>query len=55
MDCDRLYPELLKEIAEFVRTGIAPVEPEESVEVIAFMEAANQSMEADGALVQIGD
>jgi len=49
----RVYLELLKRIKNFFRTGIAPVPLEESLEVIAFMEAANASIEQDGRRVRI--
>lgn len=50
---DRLYPELLKKIKAFVETGEPPVSPVESLEVVAFMEAANTSMEHDGKPVPL--
>ena len=49
IDSGKIYPELLKQIKRFFQTGKPAVVPEESVEVIAFMEAANKSM-ADGGI-----
>jgi predicted dehydrogenase len=48
-----VYLELLKRIKLFFQTGTAPVSPEESLEVIAFMEAANKSMAQEGRGVQL--
>ena len=42
-----IYPELLKNIKMFIETGIAPVSIDESLEVIAFMESANESMRSE--------
>lgn len=39
------YEPLLAEIARFFRTGVAPVEPGETLEILAFMEAADESAE----------
>ena len=49
-----IYGGLLASIMKFVRTGISPVSIDESVEVIAFLEAANESMARDGAPVAVG-
>jgi len=48
------YRPLLAEIARFFRTGVAPVSPEETLEVYAFMEAADESKRLGGAPVSIG-
>ena len=53
VNVDYIYPELLKNIKMFVETCRAPVAIDESLEVIAFMEAANESMENDGKPVAI--
>lgn len=53
VDSGRLYPELLKKIRTFFETGKSPVLPEESAEVIAFMEAANKSMANNGRPVMM--
>ena len=42
------YRELLKRIVEMFRAGISPMSDDELVEVVAFQEAANLSMERDG-------
>ena len=51
VNAEGLYPELLREIRRFLLTREAPVSARESVEVIAFLEAANRSMANGGALV----
>ncbi|UCF39461.1 MAG: Gfo/Idh/MocA family oxidoreductase [Acidobacteriota bacterium] len=38
-----MYAELLKRIVEFSRTGKSPVAPEETLEIMAFMQAAHES------------
>jgi predicted dehydrogenase len=38
-----IYRELLKKIVEFFKTGKPPVEPATTMEIIAFIEAANKS------------
>ena len=53
VDASKIYPALLKEIKEFIETGRAPVAPEESVEGIAFMVAANESMAQDGKPAEV--
>jgi hypothetical protein len=53
VDTSRIYPALLQEIKRFIETRQPPVDPEESVEGIAFMVAANESMAQDGAPVQV--
>jgi len=53
VDASKIYPALLKEIKRFIETGKAPVPPEESIEGIAFMVAANESMAQNGAPVQV--
>lgn len=47
------YRPLVEKIVEFFRTGHPPVSPEECVMVMAFLEAAEQSMERGGAPVKI--
>lgn len=39
------YAALLKEILQFFRTGESPIDPRETLEIIAFLEAANTSRE----------
>jgi len=53
VDSGKIYAQLLERIKTFVETGIAPTDPDESVEVIAFMEAANESMARGGEAVPI--
>ena len=47
------YQPLLKEIIQFFKTGVAPVSPEETLEIMAFMEAAEMSAKRGGAPVTI--
>jgi len=47
------YELLLKEICKFWETGTAPVTPRETLEIYAFMEAADQSKLKKGAAVQL--
>lgn len=49
----REYADLLKEILSFFRTGKAPVPLEETIEIMAFMEAADVSKHRGGAPVSI--
>src|SRR2546426_960332 len=43
------YEELCREIGRFFRTGKVPVQPEETIEIFAFMEAADESKRQGGA------
>src|SRR2546426_6393154 len=43
------YEELCQEIGRFFRTGKVPVQPEETIEIFAFMEAADESKRQGGA------
>jgi hypothetical protein len=47
------YEPLVAAIMKFFQTGVAPVEPEETMEIIAFMEAADESKRQGGAPVKI--
>ncbi len=47
------YNSLLVEIAEFFNTGIPPVSSEETLEILAFMEAADESKKKNGRSVLI--
>ncbi len=47
------YDPLLKEVVKFFDTGIVPVEPKETLEICAFMEAADESRRANGACVEM--
>ncbi len=49
------YGPLVAEIMKFFQTGVAPVKPEETVEIFAFMEAADTSKSQGGAPVKISD
>ena len=44
------YEELCREIVRFFKTGKPPVTAEETIEIFAFMEAADQSKKQGGAL-----
>jgi len=48
------YLPLVVEIMRFFETGVAPVKPEETLEIFAFMEAADQS-KREGASVSVRD
>ncbi|HEX8998395.1 MAG TPA: Gfo/Idh/MocA family oxidoreductase [Blastocatellia bacterium] len=47
------YRNLLIEIIKFFQTGIAPIQPEETLEMMAFMEAADLSKTRGGAPVAL--
>jgi hypothetical protein len=47
------YRPLLVEIVKFFRTGVAPVAPEETLEIYAFMEAADESKRQGGVPVSL--
>lgn len=47
------YQPLVAAIMKFFQTGVAPVQPRETVEIIAFMEAADESKKEGGAAVKI--
>lgn len=47
------YKPLLLEIVKFFESGIAPVQPEETMEILAFMEAADESKRLNGAAVEL--
>ena len=49
------YEPLVVEIIKFFRGGPAPVSAEETVELFAFMEAADESKRKGGAIVKIAD
>lgn len=49
------YEPLLKEIVKFFKTGIAPVDPQDTLEICAFMEAADESKRKDGCPVSIDE
>lgn len=45
------YEALLIEIVKYFETGIVPVQPEETLEILAFMEAADESKKLNGKRV----
>ena len=47
------YEPLLKEIVQFFKTGIPPVSAEETIEIFAFMEAADESKRLGGVPVEL--
>jgi len=47
------YKPLVVEIAKYFRTGEVPVSPEETLEIYAFMEAADESKRQGGAEVTL--
>lgn len=49
------YEPLIAEIMRFFQSGVAPVKPEETIELFAFMEAADISKAKGGAPVKIKD
>ncbi|MFO0815370.1 MAG: Gfo/Idh/MocA family oxidoreductase [Gemmatales bacterium] len=49
------YDPLVTEIARFFRTGQSPVPLEETLEILAFMEAADASKQAGGTRVSLND
>ncbi len=49
------YQPLLKEIVKFFRTGVPPITPEETLEIFAFMEAAEMSAKRGGSPVTIAE
>ena len=49
------YNSLLIEIIKFFDTGVPPVKPEETIEIFAFMDAAEKSKFQDGASVSLAE
>lgn len=49
------YNQLLIEIVKFFQTGIPPVSPEETLEIFAFMTAAEESKKRNGATVELAE
>ena len=47
------YRPLLVEIVKFFQTGVAPISPEETLELMAFMEAADLIKARGGAAVML--
>jgi predicted dehydrogenase len=49
------YVPLVVEIMKFFKSGIAPVSPEETIEIFAFMQAADESKAKGGAPAKLSD
>ena len=49
------YEPLLKELVTFFKTGISPISPEQTLEIYAFMEAADESKRQGGRPVLLAD
>ena len=49
------YKPLVRQIARFFKTGVPPVSPDETLEVFAFMEAAEMSAKRGGEPVTIAE
>ncbi len=49
------YRDLLVEIVKFFRTGVPPVANSESLETLAFMEAADLSVDRGGVAVPLSE
>jgi len=49
------YKNLVMRIAEFFKTGVAPVRKEDSIEIYAFMQAAEESMRQGSAYVSLAE
>jgi hypothetical protein len=49
------YLPLVVEIMHFFETGVSPVEPDETLEIFAFMEAADESKRQHGAAVSVAE
>jgi hypothetical protein len=49
------YEPLVVEIVKFFQTGVAPVSPKETIEILTFMEAADESKRQGGAEIKLKD
>lgn len=49
------YAPLIREVMKFFQTGVSPVSPEETLNLFAFMEAADESKRQGGVPVKIAD
>ncbi len=49
------YKQLLEQVVKFFQTGAAPVTPEETIEMFAFMDAAQLSRQRGGARVELSE
>ena len=53
VSADVIYRELLKRMVEFFKDKKSPVDPSETVELMAFLEAANTSAANHGSLTTV--
>jgi hypothetical protein len=49
------YAPLVVEVVKFFQTGVPPISPSETIEMFAFMEAADESKRLGGAPVRLDD
>lgn len=49
------YAPLVREVMQFFQTGVAPIPAEETIELFAFMEAADESKRRGGAPVKLSE
>lgn len=49
------YAPMVAEVIHFFRTGKSPIPPEETIEIFAFMEAADESKRRDGATIPLAE
>ncbi len=49
------YAPMLREVVKFFRTGVPPVPEQETIEILAFMEASELSRERGGAEVELSE
>jgi predicted dehydrogenase len=49
------YAPLVREFTRFLQTGVSPVPPAETIEIFAFMEAADESRRRNGAEVTLAE
>jgi hypothetical protein len=49
------YTPFLRQVVKFFQTGVAPVPAEETLEIYAFMQAADESLRRGGCPVRIAD
>ena len=49
------YVPLVRAIMDFFQTGVAPVKPEETIEILAFMEAADESKREGGKEIKLAE
>lgn len=49
------YADLAKEVIKFFQTGVSPIDPEETIEIFAFMESADESKRQGGKPVRLDE